>query len=146
MTAGSSLTSLPRDRAFYVADPNGEDLDTAEAASFSSPISGMAACLWQANPSFNNIAIADAIRQSASQYLYPDEELGYGIPDFVLANNILTVIDGPDDASIIPGSLSNPFRDVFAIDCGKQAAWGAWQILLLLKLVIFRPVNCLTKT
>lgn len=59
--------------------------------SFSSPvIAGAAACLLQANPTFNNFELMTAIRNSGSQSSNPDNFKGWGIPDFVLANNLLT--------------------------------------------------------
>jgi subtilisin family serine protease len=111
----------------YVADPYSGGFGYSGGTSFSSPIlAGMAACLWQANPSMTNIQIADAIRQSASQYLSPDVMLGYGIPDFLMANDILTVIDGPvDGEGLMPEIYPNPFRDFFTIDEGKQGSGEA---------------------
>jgi hypothetical protein len=85
----------------------------------------MAACLWQANPSMNNMQVADAIRQSASQYNSPDEMLGYGIPDFIMANNILTVIGGPVPANETIEIYPNPFSESFTIDLGKLGDGGA---------------------
>lgn len=59
--------------------------------SFSSPIiAGAAACLWQANPTFTNMELINAIRMSASQSSAPDNLKGWGIPDFVQANSLLT--------------------------------------------------------
>jgi serine protease AprX len=58
--------------------------------SFSAPIiSGLTACLWQAFPEKTNPEIIDAIKKSASQYDNPDAYLGYGIPDFQNAYNLL---------------------------------------------------------
>lgn len=58
--------------------------------SFSSPVlAGMAACLWQANPDVTALQLKQAIEQSASQYLSPDSLLGYGIPDFQAADQLL---------------------------------------------------------
>ncbi len=58
--------------------------------SFSCPVlTGMAACLWQAFPRATNLQIKEAIEKSASQYNTPDPRLGYGIPDFEKASQIL---------------------------------------------------------
>jgi len=58
--------------------------------SFSSPLlAGMVTCLWQAFPDKSNYEIMEAIRQSGSQYAKPDSALGYGIPNFLTAYNIL---------------------------------------------------------
>ena len=77
----------------YVAYPNG-GYGVASGTSFSSPIiAGMVACLWQANPYKHNMDVFLAIEQSGSQYPNHDDMLGYGIPDFVEANSILTIID-----------------------------------------------------
>lgn len=59
--------------------------------SFSSPvIAGASACLWQANPTFTNMEVLNAIKMSGSQSSSPDNYKGWGIPNFVLASNLLT--------------------------------------------------------
>lgn len=59
--------------------------------SYATPqIAGLAACLWQAFPTKTNWEIKTAIEQSASQFLTPDKRIGYGIPDFKKAYDILT--------------------------------------------------------
>jgi serine protease AprX len=73
----------------------------------------------------NNMQVADAIRKSASQYNFPDDMLGYGVPDFVFANNILTVISGPEQDNKNVDVYPNPFSDSFIIDAWKQAGRGA---------------------
>jgi len=74
----------------YVVSSNGS-VYTSNGTSFSSPVmAGMVACLWQANPNKKNTEILDAIRKSASQYNEPDIYLGYGIPNFPVANKILS--------------------------------------------------------
>ena len=66
------------------------DLSTGSGTSFSSPImAGATACLIQANPTKTAGQIMDAIRESAHQFSAPDSLLGYGIPDFCVANDIL---------------------------------------------------------
>ncbi len=61
-------------------------ITTASGTSFSGPImSGMVASLWQALPSKTNAEIVQLIKESASIFPNPDDEIGYGIPDFSLA-------------------------------------------------------------
>lgn len=70
-------------------DPWGS-VSIGNGTSFSSPVmAGAAACLWQAFPTFTNVQMMDAIRQSAHLYSNPDSLLGYGIPDFAAAATIL---------------------------------------------------------
>jgi serine protease AprX len=110
----------------YVVDPYGGGFTYGSGTSFSSPVlAGAATCLWQANPSFNNMQIADAIRRSASQYNSPDAELGYGIPDFLLANNLLTVVNGPDEVNSTLKVYPNPFTDRFTIEAWGHGGMGA---------------------
>lgn len=77
---------------------------TGNGTSFSCPlISGAAACLWQANPSLTAMQIRDVIIQSCDQYLNPDNNKGYGIPDFGQA---LFVLNGkrlvkPDSDAVV---------------------------------------------
>jgi subtilisin family serine protease len=66
-------------------------LGEGSGTSFSSPIiAGATACLIQANPNRTVQEVMDAIRQSASQFSFPDEFKGYGIPDFCIAHEILS--------------------------------------------------------
>lgn len=76
-----------------VVFPQG-NVAVANGTSFSSPIlCGLVAALWQALPNYTNEQIMQIIKESASQYTNPDEELGYGIPDFdaALTNATLSV-------------------------------------------------------
>ncbi len=64
---------------------------SSNGTSFSSPIiAGMSACLWQANPSYTNLEIKQAIMMSGDNAINPDEYYGYGIPNFEAANSVLT--------------------------------------------------------
>ncbi|OYT17818.1 MAG: peptidase S8 [Bacteroidetes bacterium 4572_77] len=93
-----------------VADAYYDGISTSSGTSFSSPtIAGMTACLWQANPSFNNKQIMEAIEMSASQASNPDNDFGYGIPDYDLANSIVKVDNlahSAHDISIYPNPVS----------------------------------------
>lgn len=81
--------------------------------SFSSPIiAGMAASLWQAEPGVSNFRIYDAIQESASQFGHPDSLLGYGIPNFVKAMEILSVHKIKKGATTV---YPNPFSGFFTV-------------------------------
>lgn len=65
----------------------------ANGTSFSSPIlAGMVASFWSALPNLTASEVIQYVRQSADQYLNPDNLKGYGVPDFQLAlNNALNI-------------------------------------------------------
>ncbi len=102
---------------------DGGGLQSGGGTSFAAPlISGMAACLWQANPGATSMEVFNAIEMSSSQYSNPDYELGYGIPNFSLANLILagkgldvdSDNDGiPDLSDYCPGTLYNAVVDAY---------------------------------
>lgn len=65
-------------------------LGGANGTSFSCPIiAGMSACLWQANPTYSNMQLIEAIKNSSNQAMNPDTLLGWGVPNFSAANLIL---------------------------------------------------------
>jgi serine protease AprX len=94
-----------------------DNFDLGSGTSFSSPVlAGMAACLWQANPTFTNLEVKAAIMQSGDKAHNPDIYYGHGIPNFAVANWILTSLrdvdqDGHKYISIRP----NPFGDQLAV-------------------------------
>ncbi|MEO0788726.1 MAG: S8 family serine peptidase, partial [Bacteroidota bacterium] len=62
----------------------------ANGTSLSSPlVCALTTCLWQAFPEATNQQIVDAIRQSASLAEAPNEEIGYGLPNFWAAYMLL---------------------------------------------------------
>ncbi|MBP6334874.1 MAG: S8 family serine peptidase [Bacteroidia bacterium] len=95
-----------------VADAGG-GISTSNGTSFACPVlAGSAACLWQAHPDKTNMEIFDAIQQSANYYLTPGDSLGYGIPNFIVADLLLggTMIERPDGDELI-GVYPNPFDE-----------------------------------
>ncbi|MBN1339143.1 MAG: S8 family serine peptidase [Bacteroidales bacterium] len=103
-------------------DPGSGGVAFGSGTSFSSPITaGLVACLWQANHSARNTYITAAIEQSASLYSNPNMELGHGIPDYALANSILTIIGHPD---LNPENMTvspSPFGAAFSVKMQDQA-------------------------
>jgi|688.fasta_scaffold174562_2 hypothetical protein len=85
----------------------------ANGTSFSCPIiAGMSACLWQANPTYSNMELIEAIKNTASQFSNPDSSLGWGIPnysaaDFILQGKKLEQYPNAENFFLSP----NPFND-----------------------------------
>jgi serine protease AprX len=69
-----------------VADPNTGDITIINGTSVSGPIiAGMIATFWSAVPGLSNQQVVDFVKQSADKFANPDNQYGYGIPDFQLA-------------------------------------------------------------
>ena len=72
------------------------NIEARDGTSLSSPVlAGMAACLWQANPTVPSKEIARAMMLSGHQALKPDTLLGYGIPDMQLAHLLINQFNVP---------------------------------------------------
>jgi subtilisin family serine protease len=98
------------------------DITFGSGTSFSSPITaGMVACLWQAHPGARNTEIMAAIEQSGSLANNPNYQLGYGIPDYMVAHGLVTdsgaEIEAGREISIYP----IPFGDYFVIRLDRIA-------------------------
>lgn len=82
------VSALGKDIA--VASIYGTKVKMTKGTSFSSPlVAGAIASLWQAVPNRTNIEIIAAIKLSADRAAKPNNELGYGIPDFGAALDLL---------------------------------------------------------
>jgi subtilisin family serine protease len=96
----------------WVIDPSPEDNTTfpGSGTSFSNPIvAGLTACLWQAHPEKNNQEIIHAIEASATLFKNPNDSMGYGIPDFRVANLLLSENAPENSVPAIPFVYPNPF-------------------------------------
>jgi len=79
-------------------------------------MAGMMACLWQANPDMNNMELINAVEQSSSIADDPDNKVGYGIPDFIAADNYLGIIEQDGNKLFTEAQLyPNPFSDHFEL-------------------------------
>jgi len=80
-------------------------------------ISGMAACLWQANPDASYIQILESVKKSASQFNNPDSLCGYGIPDFFFADRYLKDIKAPPANNMVNYNLfPNPVGEYLYLE------------------------------
>lgn len=88
------------------------ELQRISGTSFSCPlVAGLAACLWEAFPQKNNMEIIQAIEQSAHLYYNPDEQMGYGLPNFKIAYEVLSkdLNSLSDNLLIYPNPVQNLF-------------------------------------
>ncbi|HEX2606286.1 MAG TPA: S8 family serine peptidase [Flavisolibacter sp.] len=68
----------------------GNSIGTGNGTSFACPnIAGLATCLWQGFPEFNNMKIVSALRQAGNRFTTPNDTTGFGIPDMRKAFLIL---------------------------------------------------------
>jgi hypothetical protein len=71
--------------------------------SFSAPnIAGLATCLWQLFPEFNNMKIITTLRKASDKFNVPDSQYGYGLPNMKLATGLLLA-----DFSNITATINN---------------------------------------
>lgn len=102
---------------------------TGNGTSFSAPlVTGLAACLWQAFPEATNMQIMRAIEQSAHLHASPNDDLGYGIPDFWKAYTLLSGLDGDGsalNATLWPNPSTGQCRVAFS---NWDAAQVEWQV------------------
>ena len=98
----------------YIFSPDGS-LGQGNGTSLSAPvISGLLACLWQANPRATNMQIRQAVLESSDRFEDPDTLYGYGIPDFYTANLILkSNFRSPFDTTDYFTLFPNPFHYEF---------------------------------
>jgi subtilisin family serine protease len=85
---------------------------TANGTSFSSPImAGMVACLWQAFPMKTNKEIRDLVIKSGDRYATPNNQYGFGIPNFSSALTLSVDAFSKNDFILYP----NPVNDSISI-------------------------------
>ncbi|NPA37480.1 MAG: S8 family serine peptidase [Chlorobi bacterium] len=89
-------------------------ISTGSGTSFSAPvITGLSACLWQSLDNLSSDEIIKLIIESSNNFENPDNNMGYGIPDFKTAH-ATTVSEGVElqDLWVV---FPNPFRDKLII-------------------------------
>lgn len=89
-------------QAAAVLDPNGIAF-RGNGTSYACPVlAGMAAAFWQANPTLTAQQVIAALRSTASKATTPDNELGYGLPNFGRAYNSLNPNNPLDTTAATP--------------------------------------------
>jgi serine protease AprX len=79
------------------------NIGTANGTSFAAPIiSGLAACLWQALPHLTAEEISTRIKLSASISGSPNNQIGFGLPNFITALDSLPGLKQTDKLYLFP--------------------------------------------
>ncbi len=99
--------------ASVVSDTAG-NIVTVNGTSFSCPImAGMIACLWQAFPTKTNKEIRQMILQSSDKYAAPNNNYGYGIPNFGSALGVETFATSSSLFSVFPNPAQTTVSFLF---------------------------------
>lgn len=107
--------------------PNGQ-VGRANGTSFSCPImAGMATAFWQAYPFLTNMEVIKYLQQSATQAKNPDNNLGYGIPNYSQAK---ALVDAQFGITNNIGVTPNPLlaNQEILLDFDNEAVFGAIQV------------------
>ncbi|GAB3781923.1 S8 family serine peptidase [Spirosoma horti] len=93
-----------RGQGTIIGDPGGKVV-SGNGTSFATPlVAGLAAGFWQAHPRLTAAQVTEALRRSGSQFGNPDDQVGYGIPNFERAS---VLADNYGQLLVYP----NPFSD-----------------------------------
>lgn len=84
------------------------EIQNRNGTSFASPlIASLAAGLRQRFPNVTTTMLTQAIRMSASQATTPDNQLGYGIPSYITAVELLASEEQEEDLAVFPNPVSD---------------------------------------
>ena len=104
---------LAQGQSVYVIGHISGNPITSNGTSFSSPVmAGVVACFWQAFPNLTSTQIMQRIRESADRYNNPDEQYGYGIPNFEAAYATVLNVDTQrfmDATTMYPNPVTTSF-------------------------------------
>jgi serine protease AprX len=125
------VSILGKDAA--IINTSGE-IKNGSGTSFASPIlCGLAACLWQKHPEKRASEIRDAIIKSASLYENPDDQRGYGIPNFGIADALLSdyklLYDTSNQLILFPNPTSEFTRLIIKSDYPQAVHLKAYNIV-----------------
>ncbi len=114
--------------AAVVSDPNG-NIGTANGTSFSCPImAGMIACLWQAYPTKTNKEIRQMLLEYSDRYSAPNNNYGYGIPNFGATLGVEDFQNALSTFSVYP----NPAETVVSFSFSQENYKGSVKIYSVL--------------
>ncbi len=90
----------------YLVNENGV-ISQGSGTSFSAPqVAALMAGVWQAYPEFTSLELLNAVRNSSTNAVSPDDEIGYGIPSFIAINNYLESASGRQPVLVYPNPVA----------------------------------------
>ncbi len=90
----------------YLVNENGA-VSRGSGTSFSAPqVAALIAGIWQAYPNFSAFNLVEAVRNSASNAIAPDMEIGYGIPSFIAITNYLQSTSTLEQVQVYPNPVA----------------------------------------
>jgi len=110
--------------AAVISDTAG-NITTVNGTSFSCPImAGMIACLWQAFPSKTNKEIRQMVLQSSDRYAAPNNNYGYGIPNFGLTLGVENFQSSLSSFSVFPNPAKTTVSFLFENNTGSVSIYS----------------------
>ena len=108
-----------------VISDTGGNITTVNGTSFSCPImAGMIACLWQAFPSKTNKEIRQMVLQSSDRYAAPNNNYGYGIPNFGLTLGVENFQSSLSSFSVFPNPAKTTVSFLFENNTGSVSIYS----------------------
>jgi serine protease AprX len=98
---------------------SGNSITRGSGTSYSAPlIAGLAAGIWEFDPTLTNVELLNYIKQSSSLFCTPNNLIGYGVPNYLLAAQLIkekSKIDCTTQLSIENVFYPNPISDFLVI-------------------------------
>jgi len=96
--------------------------------SFSAPmVAGLLATSWQAHPDLTAEEMVFYYKQTASNASIPNNEIGYGIPNFEAFDLILSVSELPGEFTVYPNPVLN---NQLVIRANHLAMWSNVDVII----------------
>jgi len=112
------------------ASSDGSFISTSGTSLSAPVITGAAACLWQAKPEAGWNRVLRVIEESSSQFNNPDTLVGFGIPDFSTALNLLSVQIYPATSTrVFPNPFLNELTIVFSSSVSGMMTVAFYDVL-----------------
>ncbi len=108
------------------------NISTKNGTSFAAPlIAGFAAALWQARPDLTNTELKQLIKSSSSNSTNPDNETGFGIPNYLIAvdKEVLNVEElMAHEAKIYPNPV---YGDYITLQLDNDLNWSGLKVAFI---------------